>query len=124
VNAINTSPDSSFQQITLQLLALDDPNDLLKVIRMIFLFPESFCPNKFTKNMPPFQHKFETTKEIEIKVLINLEDGSNHHLTYRPRLEVILLIFSLFHGLDLMRIGISWCGDYLFGESRCRQEIR
>jgi hypothetical protein len=108
-------PTSLPQQITLKLVALEDSADLLKVLRIVFLFPETFCPNKFTKNMPPFLHRFETKEEIEIKVLIVLEDGSSHHFTYRPLLDVIWFHFFLAH-LELVAV---WCRDCLFTEPKC-----
>lgn len=75
----------------------DHENNLLKIFkihRVVFLFPDSFFPNKFTKNMTPFIHKFQTKEEIDIKVLITLEDGSDYHFLYHVILRNVRIFMN------------------------------
>lgn len=77
---------------------------LLKVHRVIFLFPDSYYPFKFIKNMSPFIENFQTNCDININILIYLEDGSKHQFNYQPRINLVYFIIYYYCYFDIIII--------------------
>lgn len=68
----------------------NNENLLLKIHRVIFIFPDNYYPYKFIKNMSPYTEIFQTNCDINITIWIYLEDGSQHQFTYQPVINLVI----------------------------------
>jgi hypothetical protein len=104
IGHVCTLPKSSFSPntgncdeipCTIFVRLMDETEDeslLMKILRVIFLFPNH---HKVVKNMVPFSHHFAIKEEFDLQIFILLEDGSNHQFTYRPSLSNVFTFINL-----------------------------